>query len=350
MVVKWITYALVLHIVALGLAAVSAVFGLLAHVREMSMACCSTCISGFAASIALLAFIFDLVLFFVAKARINKVDGGAAEIGTGIWLTLAAWILLFFSGCFFGIGRCCVRRRPRKEYDDKRGDDRPFGGLGRSNRDEEMRLDAVKAEADRKAAAKRGEIGLPAFSEQDHEQSTPLKARIDGDSVYVEDDQAQPYRDQPASPPQKQYPGGYVPGATGGRTIDEYNHGPQRQPSGQTTTTYPPQAHPQRQGSGHSNAAGYFPPANVGYAGAAAVAGAAGAAAVTSPTHYGGGVTSPNQYGAGVTSPGQYGAGAAAPSQYLAAGAYGGHQQYPSGTSCKITFSQASIVISHSDH
>ena len=64
-VVKWITYALVLHIVALALAAGSALFGLLAHVREMSMTCCSTCVSGFAAAIALLAFIFDLVLAFI---------------------------------------------------------------------------------------------------------------------------------------------------------------------------------------------------------------------------------------------------------------------------------------------
>ena len=64
-VVKWITYLLVLHIVALVLAAISAFFGLLAHVREMSMTCFSSCISGFAAVVALLAFIFDLVLFFV---------------------------------------------------------------------------------------------------------------------------------------------------------------------------------------------------------------------------------------------------------------------------------------------
>lgn len=109
--VKWITYVLVLHVVACVLAAVSAVFGLLAHVREMSMTCCSTCISGFAATAAMFAFIFDLVFFFLAKSRINKVQNGIsiinpsdtrsshhilgkAEIGLAIWLTLAAWVLL----------------------------------------------------------------------------------------------------------------------------------------------------------------------------------------------------------------------------------------------------------------
>jgi len=63
------------------------------------MTCCSTCFSGFAAVVALLAFIFDLAFFFLAKAHINEV--GSAEIGNAIWLTLAAWVLLFFSGCFY---------------------------------------------------------------------------------------------------------------------------------------------------------------------------------------------------------------------------------------------------------
>src|ERR1700761_7713300 len=96
-VVKWVTYVLVLHIVALILAAGAAVFGLLAHVREMAMTCCSSCISGFAATVALVAFIFDLVLFFTARARINAVNGGSATLGSAIWLTLVAWVLLFFS-------------------------------------------------------------------------------------------------------------------------------------------------------------------------------------------------------------------------------------------------------------
>ena len=91
------------------------------------MTCCSTCISGFAASIALLAFIFDLILFFIAKARINAI--GSAQIGSAIWLTLAAWILLFFSGCFYSIGRCCIGNRPSRGYTGIDNSRDPEGGL-----------------------------------------------------------------------------------------------------------------------------------------------------------------------------------------------------------------------------
>ncbi|KAG8686699.1 hypothetical protein FRC09_013962, partial [Ceratobasidium sp. 395] len=171
-VVKWITYALVLHLVAFGLAGVSAVFGLLAHVREMSMSCFSSCISGMAAAVCLVAFIFDLVLFFAVRARVNAIQGGSATIGTGLWLTLAAWVLLFFAGCMFSFGRCCVQKRPRMPKNSRRDTEDDGGKYDRES--ERMRLDAVKAEADRKARQKAGpqEVGLPAFYE--HER-TPLR-------------------------------------------------------------------------------------------------------------------------------------------------------------------------------
>ncbi|KAJ3517857.1 hypothetical protein NLJ89_g218 [Agrocybe chaxingu] len=227
--VKWITYALVLHIVALVGAAGSAVFGLLAHVREMSMACCSTFVSGFAAVIAMLAFIFDMVLFFVAKARINAV--GTAEIGNAIWLTLAAWLLLFFSGCFYTLGRCCISKRPSGS--GKRSNE---GGMPWGNKDvetgpnkdyaEQMRLDAVKAEADRKARQKQGEGGLPAFYE-----SQPLTAHVDGDRVLLEGDhnESQVNLAGTGAPPARHT--GYVPAAPGTRATDDY-YSPQPQTPG----------------------------------------------------------------------------------------------------------------------
>jgi SUR7/PalI family len=262
--VKWLTYALALHIVALILSAGSAVFGLLAHVREMAMTCCSIFISGFAAVVALLAFIFDISLFLVARSRINKVPGGSATIGSAIWLTFAAWVLLFFSGCFYTLGRCCIsnRRSPKNDY--SRGDGPvhvpgPTGG-GYADR---MRLDAIKAEADRKARQQQAEVGLPNFPE-----STPLKARIDGDEVYLLGDEesqgsqhtmnslggAPGYGRRPSQndlgggsgygrrPSQNDlgggggYAGGYAQGPPGGRAIDQYyssNNDP--------TSTYPPQ-------------------------------------------------------------------------------------------------------------
>ena len=246
-VVKWLTDVLVLHLVAMLLAAIAAVFGLLAHVREMSMSCFSSCISGFAAGVTLLAFIFDIVFFFVVKSRINKVQGGSATIGNAVWLTLAAWILLFISGCVFAFGRCCISTRgPRSDRRKHEDDVRPYGGANPSNNyAETLRLDAVKAEADRKARQLAGthEVGLPAFQEYERQ---PLRS----DPQYMEEELHHPYLDHtaqttgyavgnvrrqpsgytissghnrsPTSPPRGPYPGGYVGGAPGGRAIDGF--------------------------------------------------------------------------------------------------------------------------------
>lgn len=232
--VKWITYALFLHIVALALAAGSAVFGLLAHIREMAMTCCSTCISGFAAVVALVAFIFDIALFFIAKARINAV--GKASIGNAVWLTLAAWVLLFLSGCFYTLGRCCIStRKPRSDWDRRK--DAETGPPV-----DQMRLDAVKAEADRKARQKQTEVGLPAFSE-----SQPLTAVIDGDHVYS----AEQYQDHlnNTSPGYDGRPaqgggyvgGGYMQGPPGERAMDEYYSPTTANNVGASPYNYPPQ-------------------------------------------------------------------------------------------------------------
>lgn len=288
-VVKWVTYALVLHIVALVLAAGSALFGLLAHVREFSMTCCSTCVSGFAAVVALLAFIFDIAFFFLAKSRLNAVSGGSATIGNAIWLTLAAWLLLFFSGCFYGIGRCCIRNNPRHPYSKQGSSEDQRWRNGSSmpgGYDEQMRLDAVKAEADRKARQKQGEQGLPAFPEYDPTQ--PL--------TTPHEDEEQPtlsYRDNSYSngavvgtgvgaaagagaagaygASRGNYAGGYAPAPANTRAVDEYYS-----PSSQTNNNaYPPQ--PRRQGSQATTA---YSASNygAGYAAAGAAAGATAAA------------------------------------------------------------------------
>jgi hypothetical protein len=211
------------------------------------MTCLSTCVSGFAAGVALLAFIFDLAFFFLARARINAVPGGSASIGLAIWLTLAAWVLLFFSGCFYTLGRCCVsnRRASRNKWGEN--DERPMPAAGPSNGyAEQMRLDAVKAEADRKARQHQAEVGLPAFAE-----SQPLKARIEGDEVVLDDEEhAGPYRDhqnvgasaapdygrRPSQNHGAIYAGGYAQAPAGSNAVDEYH-----KPSGRLSTSgYPP--------------------------------------------------------------------------------------------------------------
>ncbi|KAI0094188.1 SUR7/PalI family-domain-containing protein [Irpex rosettiformis] len=251
-IVKWITYAFVLHIVALVLACISAVFGLLAHVREFSMTCCSTLFSGGAAAVALIAFIFDIAFFFVAKSRINSVKGGSASLGTGIWLTLAAWLLLFFAGCFFGLGRCCISRRPRDTRKEASQVDGEYA--------DQMRMDAIKAEQDRKARQQGFETGLPAFSE-----TQPLTSKMDGGEEWMEDgDHIVPYQRpqanapggaagigagtaayarQNTSPSNNYAAGGYAQAPPGTRAVDDYYNA---RPS-QAASQYPPQ--PRRQGS-----------------------------------------------------------------------------------------------------
>ncbi|CCL98110.1 uncharacterized protein FIBRA_00104 [Fibroporia radiculosa] len=300
-VVKWVTYALVLHIVALILSALAAFFGLLAHVREMSMAYCSSFVSGFAASVALVAFIFDLVLFFLTKDRIDSVSGASASIGVGVWLTLAAWLLLFFAGCFYGFGRCCIKRRP-----DRYNRNGPSVDAGYA---EQMRLDAVKAEADRKARQKQGEIGLPAF--QELEQMQPLARTVSDE--YVEDgDKIVPLSDvqtagvgtynhrQASQSRRDQYPGGYSQGPVGSRAVDAYYN-----PSPAQSSIYPPQSppQPQRQPSAHSQGASGYTPSAYSYGSNAAPAqytamGAYGHSQqpTTATSNYGHGATGSSYY------------------------------------------------------
>jgi hypothetical protein len=131
-----------------------------------------------------------------------------------------------------------------------------------------MRLDAVKAEADRKARQAQPEVGLPAFHEYDPSQ--PLKARADGDEVYLEDEV--PYRDNQSvatpgnvgvgtfgrSSGREYTGGGYIQAPPGTRAVDEYNNaapyaqGPQRRASNITyaTTTTTPSMYPPSSNTG----------------------------------------------------------------------------------------------------
>lgn len=213
------------------------------------MSCCSTCISGFGAAVALIAFIFDIAFFFLAKARINQIPGGSAQIGNAIWLTLAAWLLLFFAGCFYGFGRCCINNRPRGSR-EKRVDP-PFNDRGfEAGNSEALRLDAVKAEADRKARQKQGEIGLPAF--QEYDPTKPLTARgyDDDDESYSDHQpprrQASAYTTNSAGAYAASHPG-YAPAVPGTRAMDAYYNAPAPSTSPQpppVATGYPPQPPP----------------------------------------------------------------------------------------------------------
>ncbi|WVR07439.1 hypothetical protein IAU60_004480 [Kwoniella sp. DSM 27419] len=185
-ITKYLTYVLILHVVALGFAALATIFGLISHSPTFS-SCFAIWMASIGSSIALIALVFDLAMFYIARARINSVSGASAEIGISVWLTLAAWIILALSGCFFGIGNCCGSCRTNDDGGD------PKRGRGKYDRqdgeeDYKMRMMAIDNERQRK---QRQEQGLPSFQEL-----TPLKD--DGEDKYM-------YESQPS---QQQVPGG----------------------------------------------------------------------------------------------------------------------------------------------
>ncbi|KAJ7471057.1 hypothetical protein FB451DRAFT_1559540 [Mycena latifolia] len=104
-----LTKALVLHLVALGVALIAFGFGLLALLGIPFIAeCCADCFSGFAGATGFVVFVFDLAFFFLIKKRVNAESGASSAVmGNAIWLTLVAMLLLFITPIMFLVGRCC---------------------------------------------------------------------------------------------------------------------------------------------------------------------------------------------------------------------------------------------------
>ena len=189
-VIKGLTYTLVLHPVALAFAVVSVLLGLISHCRELSTNCFGTFVTGIGAFVTIVAFGLDLALFIIAKKRIDSINGASAQLGMAIWMTLAAWILMFLAGCAFSCGICSRRKRNRvkdSHLPDSYGA-RPAAPM-QDRYGEQMRMDALDAEADRKRRQatldrKNGRRDdLPKFAEYETEYEVPLKNDYD-DGVY----------------------------------------------------------------------------------------------------------------------------------------------------------------------
>ncbi len=191
-VIKGLTYTLILHPIALAFAVVAFLLGLISHCREFSSNCFGTFVTGIGAFITVVAFSLDLALFIVAKKRIDSINGASASLGMAIWMTLAAWILLFLAGCTFSCGICGRRRRNRVKDSHLPPDSygaRP--GAGRKDSyGEQMRMDALDAEHERKRRQatlernKNRRDDLPKFAEYETEYEVPLKNDYD-DGAYA---------------------------------------------------------------------------------------------------------------------------------------------------------------------
>jgi len=133
------------------------------------------------------------------------------------------------------MGRCCISKRgPRSKW-GSRGDD--AGGPDAMHA-EQMRMEAIKADNERRATQARSYSqrsgGLPAFPE-----SVPLTAHVENNSAYTDKNETSG----------RSGPAGYAPAPQGSRAVDEYYEPPK--PSITTNTAYT--SRPERQASTQSH-------------------------------------------------------------------------------------------------
>lgn len=166
---KYLTYVLVLHIVGLGFAGIGLIMALIDLIPGFNMICFPTCMASLASTVTLIAFIFDLAIFFIAKGAIGKMSGASAQIGAAVWMTLAAWVCCSVAICAFGLANCCCscggKREDRKRKKKGDHDDDNFDSY---RRDQDMRLHAIRDEERRKY-----QQDLPSFQPYEREPLNP---------------------------------------------------------------------------------------------------------------------------------------------------------------------------------
>jgi hypothetical protein len=174
-VIKGLTYTLVLHPIALAACVLTLLTGILANCGDLSLKCLNSVFSSLASVVTLIATGCDFALFVIAEKRINNVNGASASLGNALWMTLIAWICIFLSSFFFccgssGRGNGGSSRKNNKNRDEYDDDAWKSGGRSANGYPDQMRMDALAAENQRKNQ-------LPQFAvyETEHIESVPLK-------------------------------------------------------------------------------------------------------------------------------------------------------------------------------
>jgi len=103
-----LTFVLILHPIAAGLAALSFIFGLCGAGYHRVGTILMSLIAALAAMLTLIIWIIDMVLWGIARNRIRHdgPDGATAQYGNANWLTLGALIALMLGFCAAGLGSC----------------------------------------------------------------------------------------------------------------------------------------------------------------------------------------------------------------------------------------------------
>ncbi|CAO1634063.1 unnamed protein product [Sympodiomycopsis kandeliae] len=282
-VVHALSYTLILHPVACGLAAVSLLFALINHCAGAGIGCVGGLFTGFAITVSLVAFALDLGLFTVLKKRVES-QGGTATYGNGIWMTLAAFVCLIL--CQIAFCCCCCgsrggsggrrNKRSKKDQNDDFHTPHPDSSYG-----DRMRMDALQAEVNRNNRRQGGQGDLPKFAEYVTEHEVPLKHDYN-DGAY---DESRRYTNDTSMvssshhyPVGQAYGGGEGAGGAGvgagANAYDQYND-----PYAAGSSQY----HPNQQY--HQGESGFAPGVGPGY-GAGAAAGAGGAAGYAAYHHH----------------------------------------------------------------
>ncbi|KAJ9119212.1 hypothetical protein QFC22_003704 [Naganishia vaughanmartiniae] len=87
-----------------------------------SVACFPSLCAWLTSFFTLISLVIDLVMFYIAKARIDKVPGASATIGLCVWLTLATWVVTGVLGCLVRITSCCSTRVKNDQEESRKRD------------------------------------------------------------------------------------------------------------------------------------------------------------------------------------------------------------------------------------
>jgi len=110
-VIKGLTYTMVLHPIAAGIALIAM---LVALTTNVCLDICGSLISFFSFLVCLVALICDSVLWITARSRINSdLSGSPASLSNCYWMVVAATISLFIASLTVCLGSARARRQKR---------------------------------------------------------------------------------------------------------------------------------------------------------------------------------------------------------------------------------------------
>ncbi|KAL0061088.1 hypothetical protein AAF712_012082 [Marasmius tenuissimus] len=98
-----LTFALILHPIAAGLAGLAVLFGICGAGYHRAGTVLMTLLSGLATIITLIVWVLDMVLFGITRNRFRD-NGIPAQYGNANWLVLGALVALLLGFCSSACG------------------------------------------------------------------------------------------------------------------------------------------------------------------------------------------------------------------------------------------------------